>query len=609
MNCKNCNNPIPQIANFCPYCKTPVKRDKIQAEQVNGQTEMIENTTFSSQGEKQAIDTNTCFDKPVPEKDKEKKADKKKRKKSLPKTEYDDELHGRSNNCPKFGDIVPKLQKMVMSRIASSVLKYTSGMDIEQLRKSLLDNKEEIINVDRISKTLKEIDLNRDRRILKDLIVFEVMIQQEDYTIETNELHTRIKKIEESLLDESNSVDLKEYAKRTNHIFRDLDIYSTVLEAAWRNDDEISADEESLLAELRNRLGLSIKDHRFMEVKLNKFPKKNKELHSRRDIDLFRNELQKEGILFVYKDGKVEKNSIPLEIAKIIRNLFKIELQEINYRRMLSSRIIKNDDLSTVLKEFELSPSGSKEEKIEDIIHSQIKPSSFLDILSNEFLKNLCASTGLKVSGSKEEKIQRIVSFYDDLSFEVSTDTDDREILYHNFELLASRKYQELMAKNVINKQEDVNKSFEKATDYLFEKKFNIEIESGLTGNNPDGKIRRPNNQVILWDNKSCETKVDIKEFLETQFNQYIQKEINKGNNLLYFLVIGPEFTEDSVDCAKLYKFNTNIDIALIEAKVLKSIAEKWSAVNKEEEFPIQLFNKTDLILADEIFSYINKLN
>ena len=72
------------------------------------------------------------------------------------------------------------------------------------------------------------------------------------------------------------------------------------------------------------------------------------------------------------------------------------------------------------------------------------------------------------------------------------------------------------MAKGIIKKQEDVEHLFEKATDYLFEKKLNIEIVPELTGNNADGMILLPHGKVVLWDNKSCETKVNLKDHLET---------------------------------------------------------------------------------------------
>lgn len=592
MNCQKCATQIDDTTSVCPTC----------GEEINNS---LNDSCSDSNSIAQSENGNEAEALHEPKSASPKNPTQKKR--AVTKTDIDHSLHGRINECTKAEGLVPLLQKQVLQRIVSCYLKYTAGMDSDSLQKSLTDNLDKVTNKKRISESLDKFDSIREKRILKDIILLEVIAQQETYKIETNELHEEVERIENQILENSKNIDLKQYANNDSSRFRDFDVYSTVLEVAWRNDDNISSDEESLLSELRKKLSISINDHRFIEVKLGKFPKHHNKIHSREEVDKFRVELQKEGLLWLVKEKGVEYNIVPIEIMEAIRHTSKLELQTINYRRLLNAKTISKNDLVNVLKKEGLATAGSKDEQIQNILQSNITPSQFLSSLGIDSLKNMCVSIGIKSSGTKDEKIERLIAFFDDLSFEKTIDTDEREKYYHVFELLAARKYNDLRAMGIISKQEEVEHYFEKATDYLFEKKFFVTIEKGLYGNVPDGIIYLKNKKAVLWDNKSSETEVHLKDHLEGQFNQYIRKEQNKGNDLFFFMVIGPCFSEDSSRLARIYKTDTDQDVCLVEATVLKQIADIWSSKNPDKEFPLGVFNKAGLVTFDETLDLLRE--
>ena len=216
-----------------------------------------------------------------------------------------------------------------------------------------------------------------------------------------------------------------------------------------------------------------------------------------------------------------------------------------------------------------------------------------------ERLAGLCASLGLRVSGSKPDLIDRLISFYDDLTFEERVAKDERAEWYANYELLAGRKYAELRAKKVIDKDLDIQALFEHATAYLFEAKMRAAVGRANKDNRADGRVHLDNGQCLLWDCKSVEEAVNLQDHLDGQFDGYLRKEREAGKQPLAFLVIGPAFTPQSLILAYQYKAKTNWDVALVTAEGIKHLAERWAATDPDKPFPVRLLNRTDLIDKD----------
>lgn len=303
-------------------------------------------------------------------------------------------------------------------------------------------------------------------------------------------------------------------------------------------------------------------------------------------------------MLWSYRDENNRTiDVIPAEIVAVIRKeIAKQELQRTNYRRLLHHDSITLADLRGILQKRNMDRYGNKEELIERIAASDIRPSEVLDDLDRTKLIEMCAYVGLRVSGNKLELIERLIDFYDDLTFEERVTRDDREVWYANYELLASRGYSELRAKKLIEKDLNIEHMFESATQFLFEIKLKVECDRARKENRADGRLPLENEQCILWDCKSNETAVNLQDHLENQFDAYLRKEQGAGKQPLSFLVIGPSFTPQSIKLAHQYKARTNWDIALVTAEGLKHLAERWVAQEPEKPFPIRLLSRTEVI-------------
>lgn len=116
-----------------------------------------------------------------------------------------------------------------------------------------------------------------------------------------------------------------------------------------------------------------------------------------------------------------------------------------------------------------------------------------------------------------------------------------------------------------------MERKFEEATDYLFEAKLNHKPLNQIGSNHPDGVIRYKDS-LILWDNKSKESAVNLKVHLK-QFDRYVQ---SAEKRVGCFLVIGPGFTEESRVLAMQYLVENDTPIPLITADELKTLAEDW---------------------------------
>lgn len=102
-----------------------------------------------------------------------------------------------------------------------------------------------------------------------------------------------------------------------------------------------------------------------------------------------------------------------------------------------------------------------------------------------------------------------------------------------------------------------------------------------------DGKLSY-NDRYILWDNKSKETDVNLKDHI-LQFDGYIR---NSDKPVAVFMVVAPSFTENSIkECVK-YSLVSNTQILLITADELKEVAEMWHKSHPDEIFNLGYFKQ-----------------
>jgi len=528
---------------------------------------------------------------------------KRKRRRVVQKDMPESRLLGRRSMCKTVADIAPSMLKTAKIRVMGQFLESTRGLDDQQLTQRLIATGAEITAHDRVVSQMETIDPNVNRRTLKDIILYVVLLQEETYSLEESKLDAKVREYEQSVLDLAHGTDFFDVKKHDAVRIQHCETYRVVLDAAWRNNDDVSFDEAALLAVLRERLGISAEDHRLIAASLGRFPCADGQLHTNDEIHDARKQLQREGVLWSYRDENNKNiDVIPAEVAECLRkSVAHIDLQRTNFRRLLEHDAIRVTDLREQLGRYGMDRGGTKAELIERIIASDIRPSLLLDGMDRTRCSDMCRIVGLKMSGTKQELIDRLVSFYDDLSFVERESQDEREEWYNNFELLAARAYSDLRAKKLIQKDLEIEHQFEKATDFLFEYRLNLTIDNNRAVTKADGRILLPDNRVIIWDCKSAEGPVNLQDYLESQFAGYLHREREKGFYPLAVMVIGPSFTPQSVKLAHQFKARTNWDVALVEAAALKHLAEQWSSSqsSKDQEFPIALFNRTEIIDID----------
>jgi len=183
--------------------------------------------------------------------------------------------------------------------------------------------------------------------------------------------------------------------------------------------------------------------------------------------------------------------------------------------------------------------------------------------------------------------IDRILGYYDAMrKIEIRTE-DEREGLIAFYSQLANRDLKNLRANDIISKDLQCEHLFEDATNYIFEKML-LNKPLTLTGSeHPDGKLSFKD-KYIMWDNKSKETAVNLKDHIQ-QFERYIK---TSDKDVAVFMVIGPEFTQQSIQECVDFSLNNDTQILLITADELRTVAECWVKKHPNEIFNLGYFKQ-----------------
>jgi hypothetical protein len=506
-------------------------------------------------------------------------------------------LRGRRALCKRIIDIAPDMLKTVKLRILGRYLDSTRGLEEDDLTQVIKKDMGKLADRSRILDALNVPDPDFQRGQVK-AIIFGILLQEETHSIDESRLDDKVIEFEKDVVKRSKTLDFFDNKKHDPERWRNYDTYRIVLDAAWRNDEGISADVARLLAVLRAHMSISLEEHWLISALLKHFPKEKCALHTPDEINEARKELQREGVLWGYRDENNRNiDVIPSEIVAVIRrDIAGQELQQTNFRRLMHHDSILLADLRNILQARNMDRYGNKPDLIERIVASNIKPSEVLADLDREKLSAMCSYVSLKSSGNKAELIERLIDFYDDLTFVERITKDEREVAYNNYELLACRAYADLRAKKIITRDLEIEHLFESATAFLFEARLHVACERSNKDNRADGRLPLENEQSILWDCKSAEGEVNLQDHLESQFDGYLRKDSEGGKQPLAFLVIGPSFTPQSIKLAHQYKARTNWDIALVTADGLKNLAERWAAAEPSKPFPVRLLNRTEVI-------------
>lgn len=515
----------------------------------------------------------------------------------------------------KFDDAVGAIGTLTdLRRIAGAHVVDHRQLADGELRGAIIKVKPQYLHEETVRSNLERVlyrDPRTNYRDLSRLMLADVLLDQYDFALPFSRTEERVITFEQSILNRSNETTLLDLAcgNRDSQRHRDLELYNFVLRVAWENEDSKSPDEVNLLRKLREHLNINEIDHRLLEAKIGKYPKPENELHTRSEIHEVRRYLQGIGFLFaIRQDDNVDTDVIPEELASVLRQILRIELRTESYRQLLAYRHLRRKShLTDVLARC--SVDFGRQDTIEILVDrfvnyvpasKAIASNSPRYGLNSKHLAAWCRELHISPSGAIEERIDRIITHFDQLRPPETEVPDERARWYEFYEELARRGYDTLRAQHVIEKDLEIETKFEEATRYLFAKKLNHVPLQQRGSNHPDGLLSLQSN-YLMWDNKSKETPVNLKDHIG-QFDGYMN---HADKSVPVFLVIAPDFTEESESEAIHYHaqhFDRNV--ALITAKELRHLAEEWSSEqnrNREEPFPLGLlaatgrFNRTRL--------------
>lgn len=486
-----------------------------------------------------------------------------------------------------------------LKRIATAYVEDSRRLDFQELKNSLLKTEGQYTSYENVAKCLDALKLheNPSVRIIAPIFLKGCLLDEDDYMSPCKATEEAVLDYEQAVIDESNNFDSKGMSK-------DFALFKFMLDKAWERGDDISVDEKNLIDEVRKYLNISPREQNMLEAKASRYPTKGNILHTRSDIDLVRKLLQSSGLIFYIKNSdNVPCDIIPEEIAMCLRKYYGIEIKTYGYEQLLEhvTKITKKQYLIDIINKYNESPltatvdlpNNPTVSLLQETILKTIKPSNLIggftlrDGLDVVELQKWCSELGLQVSGSKASLISRILEYYDNLRKIAISTEDEREIYYNVYHELACRDYTALREKGIITKDLECEHYFEKATNYLFEVMLKNKPLLLVGSEHADGKLSY-NDKYILWDNKSKESDVNLKDHI-LQFDGYIR---NSDKPVAVFMVIAPSFTENSIkECVK-YSLINDTQILLITADELKEVADMWNKTHPDESFNLGFFKQ-----------------
>ncbi len=491
-----------------------------------------------------------------------------------------------------------------IKRVANAYVFDYRSLNKEELVGALIKTKKQYFDIDNVIKAYDQMIFNdnRDYRVIAPVIIKEVLLNHDDYMIECKSLNEEINKYQQSISNRAAEFTIT----KNQHNKEELEMMRFVLEAAWENDDQISRDEKKLLFKIQHKLGITEEEYRIIQAQLGMYPQKKNVLHSNDQINDVKKELQRVGLLFqVRNDDGIDCDIIPSEIVLTLKSIFGIEMKKSGYIKMLEDKRLKSKAyLEAIIEKSGLNhPNKMQVKDLKVFIIENIKPSNVLggyssrDGLNTGDLIDWSKDLGLTTNKTKDQLIAQIIQYYDEFQ-EIEIDNEDPRALYFEYyELLAGRKLEELRSKGLIQKDLDCERMFEKATHYIFETLLNVQPVQQIKGNeHPDGVLAF-NDKLIMWDNKSKETDVNLKDHM-IQFDRYIK---TSEKSVAVFMVIGPSFTDSSIQEQTQYQLTSDTIITLITAQQLKEMAIKWNKARGKEAFPLGYFKQSGRFLTSII--------
>ncbi|MEX2235949.1 MAG: hypothetical protein WEB00_00235 [Dehalococcoidia bacterium] len=359
----------------------------------------------------------------------------------------------------------------------------------------------------------------------------------------------------------------------TNHLDpRAVDIYQSILEVAWEN--KVSFEEYQLIKRLQKKLGINRRDHQVIEQRA----VGRSSLSPQEAGEALRN-LSYHGFVCQFRHRGQMQVIVPEEIALQLRAILGISLQSGAYRNLAAKLPISV--IRKALEENGQPAVGLKKDYFVDrLIDGEVSPSTLLEGLEADALDALFASFPEQtVPKLRSVKIRHLISHFDRYaSTAPAAVAEDPDRTYFTYLVeLGARQYEVLHSANVIQRDQNVDRFFERGVRYVFRTIFGHPGLEFSGSAHADGGVAPKHRRMVLWDCKSAVSPYALTEARCAQFVHYIAKE--QPNVVNPFLVFSGAFTEDSASRAVMLKASCppGSEIGLMSAADLKWLAEKWT--------------------------------
>lgn len=493
----------------------------------------------------------------------------------------------------KFEECIREVTTFLdLKRVATPYVIDYKKLNEQALKSAMLITAPQYYHPENVAKAFQSIVLNQNHnnRVISDILL-QLLLDKDEFMELQSTLEEDAISYEQQIVNIANENEEKDIDEK-------LSLYKFVLETAWEQNNSISVDEKNLLEKLRVRLNISNIENQVLEAKIGKYPTNNNVLHSRTEIAENRKFLQSLGLLFPIRDSNGDDyDIIPEEIAEVLRKLYGKEIKSYAYHQLINSKFVKNKSyLTSILNKGGINTVPQMTiPQLQKLVVNNIRPTNLLggfsprDGLDTATLSAWCSSLNIQSYGTKLDLIRNILKYYDDIK-QINVDSEDvRASYFEVYEELARRDLSFLRKQQLIEKDLECEKKFEEATNFIFEKILKNKPLLLKGTDHPDG-ILSYNDKLIMWDNKSKETPVNLADHIK-QFDRYIH---NSEKPVAIFMVIAPEFTPDSAkECVK-YSLTNDTLILLITAKELKALSLQWQEKYKKEEtaFPLGYFKQ-----------------
>lgn len=345
---------------------------------------------------------------------------------------------------------------------------------------------------------------------------------------------------------------------------------------------------------------------------IDRFPKVSRSDSPEHAIDTIKHGawcLQEQALIYEVKGPNGEDLvGIPSDYVEQIKDWLNYEMSYENLVHMLESidPLDHQKRLIDIAETFGAEKAVTNDERRKNIAKAGIYPSELLsEALNASELRDVIDEYGLEADKrSKDDMIDTIIEYFEySRKWSDSGESEPSVDMYlSSLEDIADGTVERIppqlqKAVDIDDPEDKLDILFEQATARLFEDAFQLENTNLLgqqsSGTVTDGEIQQ-DDQWLLWDNKRRSEPCKLNSTTRAKIKDYIDTK-NKHHDVEWFLLIAPEFAESAEHNALKLEKQTGVNLRLLTARDLRSLAEFWRErfESNGRELPLSIFYGT----------------